>query len=687
MIKKYLVFALVLSVAATAWAGATTSKRADASHKTPVVGQALEQINVPVAQVRNPGHQSLDVIGEQYVAGTTYYDYQHNGTVGRMIGVDEMGFVHCAWMNGTTEELGGPRDAYYNCWDPSTGDWQELIPDGGVAANTVRAGYVSNAVLPNGFSFPAFHSTGAGDAVLSTHTAIDFQGHAGAFTPFAIGPFGADQVLWPKITIDDDGTLHGVSTSDPDTDQGYHYWKATPQYDVSGGQTFGISVDYTTFNNGSRYQVLGTSEVIAPDVAASPISDRVAVVFNDSRGGPEGTAITQWNNDVVIVISEDGGMNFAPPINLTDWIDPDMNCATQDTIACNGDTLRAYTCLDIEFDDADNIHVAFTTRPVFFYGTRESVTIPDTTGYYNLSSIWHWSEETDEFSCIVNHNQFAWFSDGDSILQDNAWQLMVQRPSMAWDQRTGMMYCSYIQHDSTQYDANYFMSADIMLTASCNNGRTWFNPINLTNTVTPVGSQCGEAFHERDQSLNKYVTYDGDNGYLHLQYVLDKGVGGIAQTEGCATLNNVYYQRIPLADLPDWGGVENMIDWTTPSLHVDQRQAVGSGVVPFDPQDPCAGVGVGRQGSVPTAFQLFQNYPNPFNPTTNIQFDLVNASQVSLKIFNVLGEVVATLVDGEALSAGAHTYSFDGASLASGVYMYRLEANGISSTRKMVLMK
>ncbi|MBL0059991.1 MAG: T9SS type A sorting domain-containing protein [bacterium] len=191
--------------------------------------------------------------------------------------------------------------------------------------------------------------------------------------------------------------------------------------------------------------------------------------------------------------------------------------------------------------------------------------------------------------------------------------------------------------------------------------------------------------HERDQTLAPLVTYDGAESYLHLEYVLDLDVGGVPQTEGATTLNNVYYQRIALSD-PALA-FTTPHDYTTPSLHIDGRQHTGTGAVPFDPNSLCT-TPVGRDAEgLPTSFQLFQNFPNPFNPTTNIQFDLVNASKVTLKVYNVLGEAVATLVNGEALSAGAHTYAFDGASLASGVYMYRLEANGVSSTRKMMLMK
>ncbi|OQY76194.1 MAG: hypothetical protein B6D44_00070 [Ignavibacteriales bacterium UTCHB2] len=90
-------------------------------------------------------------------------------------------------------------------------------------------------------------------------------------------------------------------------------------------------------------------------------------------------------------------------------------------------------------------------------------------------------------------------------------------------------------------------------------------------------------------------------------------------------------------------------------------------------------------------FALGQNYPNPFNPSTTINFSLAVDSKVSLKVFNVLGQEVASLVNGQ-MSAGSQKISFDASSLNSGVYFYRLDADGIdgqkfSSTKKMILTK
>ncbi|MEJ2636436.1 MAG: aryl-sulfate sulfotransferase [Calditrichia bacterium] len=86
------------------------------------------------------------------------------------------------------------------------------------------------------------------------------------------------------------------------------------------------------------------------------------------------------------------------------------------------------------------------------------------------------------------------------------------------------------------------------------------------------------------------------------------------------------------------------------------------------------------------SFVLHQNYPNPFNPATTIKFDLPKTSRVDLKIYDILGKEVATLISGK-LNAGAHSVKWNGVDMASGVYFYRLEIDGVVQTRKMMLMR
>jgi hypothetical protein len=89
----------------------------------------------------------------------------------------------------------------------------------------------------------------------------------------------------------------------------------------------------------------------------------------------------------------------------------------------------------------------------------------------------------------------------------------------------------------------------------------------------------------------------------------------------------------------------------------------------------------------PTTFDLAQNYPNPFNPTTTIRYSIANAVNVSLVIYNTLGEEVMTLVNNQFTEPGVYNVVFDASNLASGTYIYRLTAGDFVMTKKMVLTK
>lgn len=89
---------------------------------------------------------------------------------------------------------------------------------------------------------------------------------------------------------------------------------------------------------------------------------------------------------------------------------------------------------------------------------------------------------------------------------------------------------------------------------------------------------------------------------------------------------------------------------------------------------------------VPSRFELSQNYPNPFNPSTTINFEIPSEGKVSLKVFDMSGKEVSTLVN-EVRSAGYYSYNFNASGLTSGIYFYTLNANDFSGTRKMLLIK
>ncbi|MEJ2103315.1 MAG: T9SS type A sorting domain-containing protein, partial [Ignavibacteriaceae bacterium] len=93
-----------------------------------------------------------------------------------------------------------------------------------------------------------------------------------------------------------------------------------------------------------------------------------------------------------------------------------------------------------------------------------------------------------------------------------------------------------------------------------------------------------------------------------------------------------------------------------------------------------------EENSLPTEIQLHQNFPNPFNPITKISWQSPVGSWQTIKIYDVLGNVIATLVD-EYRQAGEYQVEFNGAALPSGIYFYQIKAGDFRETKKMVLLK
>ena len=91
--------------------------------------------------------------------------------------------------------------------------------------------------------------------------------------------------------------------------------------------------------------------------------------------------------------------------------------------------------------------------------------------------------------------------------------------------------------------------------------------------------------------------------------------------------------------------------------------------------------------SSPEGFDLAQNHPNPFNPTTNIQFTVPVTGKATLKVFNTLGQVVATLFDGIAAAGKYNQPTFNASQFASGLYFARLQSGDKTELKKMILLR
>jgi len=616
----------------------------------------LEDVHAAVAPssaARVTARRSLDdPIGTVDTVGFTWYDEQQFTTCGKQIAVDHDGYVHHVWTNGT-EQTNTERHVYYNAWDPSVS--QFIIPNTnnpvGVAIDAaVKAGYVNVAVNNEGYAFAAFHQLLSGQTAAHAAVGMDFLPHLGAFTVTDVPHYQDLKIIYPKIACDIAGDVHLTATQGVPANYGY-YAKGTPNFDAD------------TLDWGAGFNPEDSTFYLTRDIATSFHSSRVAMAWVYFSSAPG------YGPDIYYKTSEDGGVTWGDPVNVTNYPPIDTSCVSHggEIAICNQDTIRPHVDLSVILDQNDVVHIAFMARGFYYWLNVNGV---DSVGPWlqndGVSSIWHWDETHQEFNIIAER------TDGTLNHQLGLVQALCQRPSLAVDTTTGYIYCSYQVYDTTQWSLGGYIQADAWVSVSATGGRTWSAGTDVTNTNGGQDAPAGSCLSERDINIARFVT----DGIIHMQYELDldAGTGINSNPEGSITHNPILYQRIPVDQIPlrpfinpfrvlrlDSTGYPRGLDTT---LAVDERHSLKPG-----------------------QFTLFQNYPNPFNPTTTIQFDLASETVVSLKVFDVLGREVATLLDKAKTSAGAHMVSFDASHLSSGVYFYRLETPSLSQTRKMVVLK
>jgi len=192
-------------------------------------------------------------------------------------------------------------------------------------------------------------------------------------------------------------------------------------------------------------------------------------------------------------------------------------------------------------------------------------------------------------------------------------------------------------------DSNSFNS--VWLTASGNGGSSWKAPQMITPFDTTITMKDWTY-----PSISKWNDTTATTYYVNIVSLMDSIPGSYYSHSGNGyAVSNFMFIRVAVSPIP---------------------------------------IGIhGISTEVPGNYSLYQNYPNPFNPTTNIRFALPNASTVSLKIYNVKGQLVETVVNNEKVSAGVNEVKFNASSLSSGIYFYTLQADNYKETKKMMLIK
>jgi len=165
----------------------------------------------------------------------------------------------------------------------------------------------------------------------------------------------------------------------------------------------------------------------------------------------------------------------------------------------------------------------------------------------------------------------------------------------------------------------------------------------------------------------RYRTVSGGGYTLHTTVTGTSYTDNSVNVERIPPFNKVYYKVKVVDEEANKSDYSNVVDFWDGST----SKAIGQG---------------DDYTQIPTSFVLNQNYPNPFNPETKISFSLPEDSNVRLEIFNLQGQVVATLVDGS-LAAGYYSATFDATSFPSGVYFYKIVAGNFSDIKRMLLVK
>jgi hypothetical protein len=177
-----------------------------------------------------------------------------------------------------------------------------------------------------------------------------------------------------------------------------------------------------------------------------------------------------------------------------------------------------------------------------------------------------------------------------------------------------------------------------------------------------------------------------DSVYVTLNYSGLKPEGGIAISPPLSRVAPGDSQALIFTFFPPLI-TRTFLSVYSPRILVDSR--FGLGTTHFEKTMRFKLVGtldVPAVPGVPTHYTLDQNYPNPFNPSTTIRFGVPERARVQLRVYTLLGQLVATIVDGE-LNAGYHEVRFDGGGLGSGAYFYRIEAGSFTSTRAFIVVK
>lgn len=482
--------------------------------------------------------------------GTTTFDFQHNGSMGRQIEHRNSGLLHFDWTVMTAITAPFDRGIGYQIYDFSSCDF--VYPSGGIRVNTEYSGYVNLDVDPGGCGIPAGHEDSPieghyfpraywDDCNLGFPTQnFDFDQPAdiwGGWLTSYIGP--GNENIWPVIEwqVGTENVLHMVCT---ESGGGVGDAQTISYYRRLGGYGAGAG-------SWSGQRVIDTVMVISPVIVASQISDKVAVLWNapaDILRDQPGEFNSQYFNDVWFAVSTNQGVEWISNIgngSIGHEVDNGINNGYDNnggniTIYGENSGYKAYTNISAVFIQDDNLHAVWNCRRVT--GTSEV--------YRRHSGLFHWSLNEIGIDTIIE----ALWDEGNTevICEIHSWGCDVDKPIISeCDDKLYVLFAQFGNSEQPCYDiaTSNIINGELFITGSADGGHSWTNPFNLTSSVT---NDCGPGECDNDYwpTMARYGRIESCGIYaghyvLDILYINDKHAGGVVHAEGTYTINPVMW--------------------------------------------------------------------------------------------------------------------------------------------------
>jgi hypothetical protein len=471
-------------------------------------GTALGMMDPP--PTNSPGSQS----------GLTTYDYQHNGTMGRQIAVNQdNGIVFFVWMAQDNYTIPGDRGVKVQAFD---GDY--MLDLGGYKATAPDyCGYATCDFNPDGaVDFTAHVDFGSGD-YNSTHyydgLPNNFIFYNDAMWPDESAPWYQRETIWPIMTVHD-GSDAGV-TEDV-------IYCLTHVFEGSEDMILYKKVGAAAWDQGMYIE---TVTDLAYDICADPTSDKVAIVYTDDRVGQGEGDGGQNDLDVYYMLSTDQGANWGDPVCVSNY--------TEDSL------WRAYSDLASLWATDGELHIVAAVRELKDANTFENY----------KSRLVHWATPLLKAS-IIDEARYVVSLAPNRPCDASVWNLYIAKPSIS--ECEGKLYALFTKFgDDNEPQALFdcsqsgFINGELYLGGSDDMGATWDTVWNITKTRSPL---CDSSLCESDHwsSMARFGMVYGDGTVrdtLDIMYINDKDAGGIPQGEGSWTVNNVMHYRFGCRDI------------------------------------------------------------------------------------------------------------------------------------------